>query len=384
VEVTKLEEHIRTLATVEGTDSPLISCYLDLRNGTAGYRDELKNRIQLLRKALPFECLPEFEHAVSLIEAFLNESILPRTQGVAAFARGGRSPFWLPLQFEVPLPNWIAAGSTPNIYHLVELKDNYDRYVILLTTETSARIIGVNLGSVTAQLWNARPDLRRRAGHEWTREHYQDHRRERTKQFIQLQIQSLDRVISAGGYGHLILAGNPRMVSAVRRTLPKKLAAKLIDSVPACPSDRVSDIVASTLEAFLEHEEQDSQALAEKLIGQIRTHGLAVAGTRASMGALKAGQADYLVVVKSYEPGKGWECRACGATEIESPLPLRCPVCQAGRPGEFDVRGEMVRLAELQQVGIEVVDHNDVLMSLGGVGCLLRYRSPENYFASAA
>lgn len=28
---------------------------------------------------------------------------------------------------------------TANIYHFVELMDNYDRYVILLTTETSSR-----------------------------------------------------------------------------------------------------------------------------------------------------------------------------------------------------------------------------------------------------
>jgi rubrerythrin len=283
----------------------------------------------------------------------------------------------LPLQFEVPPPTWIAAGSTANIYHLVDLKDNYDRYIILLSTERSARIISVNLGSVTAQLCRSRPDLRRRVGHEWTKEHFQDHRRERTRQFIHEQIRCLDSLISAGGYGHLILAGNARMISAVRTLLPKRLIEKLVDAVPTGASDHLSDIVASTLQAFLEHEDQESQALAERLITQIHTHGLAVAGTRASMEAIKSGQADLVVLVKAYDPGEGWQCRRCGGMKLELPQPNTCPKCEAVELRRFDIRGEMVRIAEQQENGIEVAENNDALMNLGGVGCSLRYLAPR-------
>ena len=383
MEVKELEEHIRALATVDETESPLISCYIDL-SGKAIGREELDARLQLLRKSLAVGSAVAFDEAANRIKRCLEGVIPPRTRGMALFARGGESPFWRALHFEIPLPNWIAVGSTPNIYHLVELKDNYDRYVILLTTETSARIIGVNLGSVTANLWRSRPELRRRIGHEWTRDHYQDHRRERTKQFLHDQIRSLDQLISAGGYAHLILAGNARMISAVRKELPKRLAEKLVDSVPAASTDHVSDIVASTLQAFLEHEELESQALAETLITQIRTHGLAVAGARASMDAIRAGQGDYLVLVKGFDPGQGWECRDCGKMELELPLPNVCPGCSSGRFREFDIRGELVRLAEQHRVGVEIVEHNDVLMNLGGVGCLVRYLAPANYLYPAA
>jgi hypothetical protein len=51
---------------------------------------------------------------------------------------------------------------------------------------------------------------------------------------------------------------------------------------------------------------------------------------------------------------------------------------------KFDTRAELVRLAEQQDVGVEIVEYNDVLMSLGGVGCLLRYLAPSNYVYSAA
>jgi rubrerythrin len=384
VELNELQNHIRKLATLEENDSPLISCYLDVRNRVPGFRDELASRIHLLNKTLGEESLKEFQRAAAKITHYLEHPVPQHTQGIAVFSRAGKQPFWLALHFAVPLPNRIAVGTTPNIYHLVELKDNYDRYVILLATETSARIIGVNLGSVTAQLWQSRPDLRRRIGHEWTKEHFQDHRRERGKQFLHEQIRSLEQVISSGGYGHLILAGNAQSIAAIRRELPKPLARKLVDSVPASAADNLSDVVASTLQAFMEHEELESQAIAEKLIAQIHTHGLAVAGTRASIDALRNSQADVLVLLQSYDPGAGWECRGCGKMELQLPRPNGCPQCRAGHLRDFDIRGELVRLAEQQQVAVEVVEHNDILMSLGGVGCLLRYLAPESYMFSAA
>jgi len=326
----------------------------------------------------------DFEDAVDTLEAGLRTAITPRTRGIAAFARAGESPFCLLLPFEIALPNWIGVSSTANIYHLVELKDNYDRYIILLASETNARIIGVNLGSVTTEVCRSRPELRRRVGHEWTQEHYQHHRHERTKLFLHDLIRSLGRVMSAGGYAHLILAGNARVVSAIRRDLPKKLAEKLVDCVSSASNDRLSDIVESTLQSFLDYEELDSQTWAETLITQIRRHGLAVAGTRASMHALRSGRADFLVIAKSYAPGLGWECRSCREPELELPPPDACPVCQTGRIREFEIKGELVRLAEQLQIGVEVVEHSDVLMNLGGVGCLLRYRDPATYLPTAA
>jgi len=51
---------------------------------------------------------------------------------------------------------------------------------------------------------------------------------------------------------------------------------------------------------------------------------------------------------------------------------------------QFDIKEEMVRLAEQAGCGVEVVEHSDALMQLGGVGCLLRYAAPENYREKAA
>jgi hypothetical protein len=41
-------------------------------------------------------------------------------------------------------------------------------------------------------------------------------------------------------------------------------------------------------------------------------------------------------------------------------------------------------LAGQLECEIEVVEHSDVLMNLGGVGCLLRFLAPSDYMHAAA
>jgi protein required for attachment to host cells len=241
----------------------------------------------------------------------------------------------------VPLPTWIAVNSTPGIYHLVELKDTYHRYVVVLVNEHNTRILEVHLGSITEALWAKRPELRERVGRGWTHEHYQSHRRERSHQYAHEIARFVDGVMSKGSYGHLILAGTPKMTALLRQALPKRLVSKLIDVVPAAANDRTSDVVAATLASFIEEEQQESLAAVERLQKAIFSHGLAVAGSRASLQALKSRQVDLLVMATEYVPE-----------------PAGC--------------------------GVEIVHDSEILMGLGGVGCLLRFRSPDAYGRAAA
>ncbi len=55
----------------------------------------------------------------------------------------------------------------------------YHRFVVVITTLDSVRILGVNCGTVTETLWSDRPELRSHMGREWTKEHYQSHRKGR-------------------------------------------------------------------------------------------------------------------------------------------------------------------------------------------------------------
>jgi peptide subunit release factor 1 (eRF1) len=272
----------------------------------------------------------------------------------------------------------------PNIFRLVEIRDNYDRYVVLFATEESARILRIDIGAITQEVWKSRPELRHRASHERSKDQFEDHRRERMHQFIRDQIRMAERVMAAGGYTHLILAGAARLTAAIRQALPKRLALKLVDTVPAGARERLPEVVAATVESFLEYEESQSLAVAERLFQEVRTEGLAVAGTRASLAALASGQCETLVLARDYRAEPASACLACGSVGCNSERGPTCPNCGGWRQREVDLKEEMVRLAERFRRHIEVVEHSDLLMQLGGVGCFLRYAAPTNRWAQAA
>ena len=165
----ELKQHITLLASVEESDAPFISAYLNLENGQAGWRETLDERARILRRVLKGNDLADLEEALGKIEAWLATDLLPEAKGAAIFVRGTfGGGFMLPMQFAAPLPNWIAVYPTPNIYHLVELKDNYHRYVVLLAMPDRASILEVNLGAATTQAWINQSELRTRVGSEWS------------------------------------------------------------------------------------------------------------------------------------------------------------------------------------------------------------------------
>lgn len=378
MELDELRSHIRTLITLEETEAPIVSCYVHRAVGRDGSPPHLfDRRVRTVRKVLGGQERDHFEEAFGRIQRYLGTEVLPTTRGVAMFARAGARPFFLGLQFQVPLPDRLSVNLAPDIFHLVELKDTYDRYVVLISTEESARILEVNLGAVTRELWSERPELRERVGREWTHEHYQNHRRDRGERFFKEKIETLRKLVAAGGHTHLILAGSPRLTARIRHCLPTHLQAKVIDVVPASASAPVADVVLATLSSFINCEQQESLNAVAELVSALRRGGLGAAGTAATLEALRRGQADVLVMARTYEPGPAWSCRPCGWVDAMSSAPKRCPDCDSGEVQSANVKEVMVKLAERQSLEVEFVQHSDVLMELGGVGCLLRYATPE-------
>ncbi|MCP4410694.1 MAG: hypothetical protein GY807_23725 [Gammaproteobacteria bacterium] len=371
----ELNQHITLLASAEESEAPFISCYLNLEDGPDSCRETLDSRARVLRRILKGDDLTDLEYALDNIETWLATDLLPEAKGVAIFVRGNfGGAFMLPMQFAAPLPNWIAVYPTPNIYHLVELKDNYHRYVVLLAMPDWASILEVNLGAATTQAWINRSELRKRVGSEWTRSHYQIHQTHRGEQFIHEKIAVLEKLMGAGGHTHFILAGDPEITQQVHHALPKALADSLVDVIPAAERDRWADVVMMTLSNFIEHEEQESQTIAEQLIEGLRSQNLAVADSAATLDALRWDEVDTLVMASNYRPDPGWVCSSCRTIGTETPETPVCPQCGESTVRPLDVREALLRLAGQLERPVEMVEHSDGLMSVGGVGCLLRYR----------
>ncbi|NNE18247.1 MAG: hypothetical protein HKN10_07200 [Myxococcales bacterium] len=352
MEIRQLQNQLRTLIELDETESPIVSYFLDLEDPD-GSRI-VREQILAARKAVTPDQRAALDRTIDRIDHHVPWKLDESTRSVAVFARSGSSPLFVVMEFEATLPTRLVVESTPAVFPLIELKDNYHRYVLMVCNEDSARVMEVSLGSVTQEIWARRPELRKRVGREWTKLHYQNHRRDRNERFIKEKIALVERILASGGHTHLMLAGNPRVLAQVRKSLPKRLANKLVDVIPAAARDRSSDIVVSTLSSFIEHEERESVASVHLLQRELRRGGLAVCGYGESREALERGQADQLIILADRDE-----------THAER-------------------REELVKLALQQDVPVEVVQHSEELVELGCVGCLLRYETRAPVMAAVA
>ena len=254
-----LQKNVHILATMEETEMPVVSCYLNAEQGYPSCQAFLAERTILLKRIIPPEQRDSLDHSLERIESYVHESAYAHdVRGIAVFARTVENPFLMGLRFHVPLPNRLLVDRVPNIFHLVELKEIYDRYVVVLMTRKRAAILEINLGAVTRQTWSERPALPERVSREWTKEQYQRHRRKQTEEAIREKIKVVDGLLSASGHSHLILAGDAHMVERLKANLPPHLRQKLVDTVFAKANDKQSDIVEATLSSFIEFREQQS------------------------------------------------------------------------------------------------------------------------------
>jgi hypothetical protein len=374
MELYDLQKNVRILATMEETDTPVVSCYLNAEQGCSSCQAFLSERAILLKRIISPEQRDCFDGSLEHIERFVQEHAYAHdVRGIAVFVRTVENPFFLGLRFRVPLADQLIVDRVPNIYNLIELKDTYDRYVVVLMTRERVSIMEVNLGSVTRQTWSEHPTLPDRIGREWTKEQYQRHRRKQTEMTIREKIKVVDRLVSAAGHSHLILSGDTHMVERLKANLPPHLRQKLIDTVFAKANDKQSDIVEATLSSFIEFRQQQSHNYVEMLQRAMYTNGLGVTGTRATLQCLRHARADVLILAKGYSLGPSWRCSCCLDIQIGQSHPNICPECSNTQFRKIDVKEEMVRLAQGSSCQVIVIRDSDFLSACGGVGCLTRY-----------
>ncbi|MEO5715763.1 MAG: hypothetical protein ABIT37_19950 [Luteolibacter sp.] len=349
-EIQSLHRHLTVLAMLPETKDPVLSLFLDLRQPVDAIRSKFALWSTAARIATPSTSRAAFDAARAESEMVFRQAWPDSIRSVAAFARTGADPLLLVMPFGATLENHFHTGPVPVIFPLVQLKDRFHRFVVVISTEESSRIFEITLGAVSEQILATRPEIEQRLGREWTREHYHQKKRENDRRFLRDQVEIIGSLMSKRGHNHLILAGHARHVSALRGTLPKDLEARVSDTVLHAPNGRdYSTLLEQAIETFIEVEQNESRGTVERLHEQVSRGGLAVVGAEATREAMECGAASELVISE------------------ELPHPHR---------------EDLVRLATSLDLAIEVCEGDELLNSHGGVGCLLRYRM--NYASAEA
>ncbi len=336
-----LTKLIKRLVEIEPSDSPLISCFVSLNEPRADYFREIETQAAFVGKRLSGRKRTEYEDALAEIRERLEAGPKAGSRSIAIYSRWGDDPVLVATEFPVPLQTQFIVDDLPHIYPLIELKDTYRRFVIALTTEDQARILETTVGSVTEEILAKRRDLRERVGREWTREHYHNHKRERTSQFVKEKVRIIERLMIQRGINYLVLAGSPRMTRRLHKALPPRVREKVVGNLNAKSPNDIDPILMESILHIAAAENVESHDRVLELETAILKGGLGVAGISASMDALRDGYADVLVIDQDLE--------------------------------DDEIREELVRLAIKAGVEIETVGGSETLKRFSGVGCLLRF-----------
>lgn len=78
---------------------------MTLKKGRIDDRIAFEEQIRSLKESVSGKAWGDLRDALDPVDQYLAEELLPDAIGAAIFSRAGEDPFFLPLQFRVPLPN---------------------------------------------------------------------------------------------------------------------------------------------------------------------------------------------------------------------------------------------------------------------------------------
>ena len=341
-----LDAHIEQLAGLEQTASPFVSLYHSFETG-----DSLREAISrglVKSEGEPVEVDAESDYAETLkrILEYLDQLSEPRPKSVAVYARGGKSPFFLGLHFHVPLPARLTVNARPDICQLIEARERYHRYLALVLTHRAAHILEVHVGVIVKRVMVPRGGYSGRGLDLWAGEESGQVQEESTEEWFERCFRALSRMITEGGYEHLILAGNSHLAWQFRHSLPYHLSVKFLDLVDTSGVRGLREIIGTTTHAYVQKRQETPLDLVNRLIGREVPEGSIVTGLHPARRALRSGTAELLLLSTSSGP-------------------------------DSRSRSELVLSARKRGCPIALLDQCFALNSAGGVGCVIRSSALE-------
>ncbi|QBD76998.1 hypothetical protein EPA93_13690 [Ktedonosporobacter rubrisoli] len=345
---------LQRLANFDAGNSFVLSVYLDMRPHTTGenpaVRDSLiflKDRLREIEKTLlpRGPALDDFRLDTARVQHFLDEHAEPWLQGLAIFACNSHQLFET-IETGVPFDNQVALEPLPDLFQLARLIDEQETTVIAVVDTNTARLFVTRRGFLE-EVGGPDDDPfgygKRKAG-SINQKRYQRRADNRRQEFAREAAQAIDELVKHEGAQHIILAGDAVAIPLLHRALPAHLEPLVHEEILRLDIRTPRHTVHGEVEPIIvKIEEDESHALADRLVEAVREQGLGVIGFKETHNALNNGQAEVVIL------------------DEDTPL-------------DDTERSDLVRLATLSKATVDMVRGHETLREMGGVGALLRYK----------
>jgi len=372
---------LERLVTFNGGRHGVLSVYLNLapaRQLRRSYRTAFNDLVKRLEEQLDAERRTALQEEVARVWQYLDAEP-PRGQGLALFSCAPRD-FWQAYHLPVPVADDLRFGATPYVRPLLDVLDEYERFVVALVDKEKARLFSVFMGEIEEEreLFDVVPGRHDQGG--WSQANYQRHHEMHVHWHLKRAAEALAALFRRHPFDRLVLAGPEEATSELRRLLPRPLRAKVAGTIPAELFAGEAEILRRTLEIERELEREAEERIVDELEELNAAGGRATCGVDATLDAIWQGEVRRLVVAEGTQLA-GTECPQCGRLAragygAEARPGAHCPLCNSTLVLLDDV---VERAAErvLDEKGTVEVVHGAAAHRLsqhcGGLGAFLRF-----------
>jgi peptide subunit release factor 1 (eRF1) len=371
-----INARLTELASIKGAPTPVVSVYLNTRWADEQQRDRarvfLKNGLRKARRAKKNRATPEdLDWVQSEGASLVDQARYPDANGVALFAciaLGVRDV----LPIYVPFENAFVVAEAPFLRPLVTVLEESPSTLVVFVDSESARLIPLTVERTGDEvvLESEVPGHHRRGG--WAQlaqSRYQRHIQDHRGRHFEAVAAALGQLTQQAKVARIVLAGEPRTISAFRKHLPNPIAERIAGIIPAARYEPASTIASRAAEFLAHLEMHEESAAVDAVLVEAAKGGQAVAGVGETLEALGRGAVRRLYLLKGFSEG-GQACVECEA--LQGGPPAACPLC-GKETRAIDLGEAMVDRVLRAGGGVEMIAVHGGLSRVGGVAALLRY-----------
>ncbi len=360
-------------------DRPVLTVYLNVDQSRAANRNrmfevKLANRLRAAKGRLDQRSRDAFESNAERVLRFVAD-YEPRMKGLIIVCDDSEDFFWTG-EVNVPVVTGIRWSDAVYLKPLLEMLDENERYGVVLTDRSQARLFTVFLGGIEGrQSLRAPAEVThvKSSGRDRMLSQMRHQRRSDTQALLHLKqvADTADQLAANHAFDRLVLAGPVEATSEVQRLLSKRLRSKVIGAT-ALPVDATEQqVLEATLKLVESVEREDEISLVGELIPAAEKQDGAILGLDATLTALQAGRVWRFVYAEG-QAARGSRCSNCN--NLSAKDEEVCGYCGARVQAVDDLFNRAAKRVRAMGGLVEQLrgEAADRLRAVGGVGAFLR------------
>lgn len=369
-------EEIKELAGIEGNGSYFVSMFLNVNpvsNPGGEFLISLKNMLKEAEAKTEKAVLKKVGRDLVAIDNFIMANKRDFKKSVVIITSSDTG-FWREYRLNVPLKNEIIIAKTPFIKPLVDIVDNYPRYVVLLVDKESARIFVMQLGELTeyGEVHTENIPGRHKKGG-WfalSQNHFDRHIDHHVGLHLKDVMTELESFVKGEEMAGIALCGPEEAVLKTKDLLPKTVADKLIGTFQASMTDTNIDVMKKANATIAVFEKKTETGDVNELISRARKSDRAVTGIDKVLSAVQDGRARKVLILRDFDD-RGLICPACMALAVD---PLNnCPHCKSKMDETGSFTDLLIQRAVEGGASVDVIGSSEALKTVGSIGAFLRF-----------